>query len=222
MKTGRIKAFSFVFLLCFFFSGCCTTEVWEKTRRSKVYIEDAELIRSNDVVSAIKIKGWEYSKTLPWSLRKQSEDIIEITQARIAEKRIIPIIPSCYIEKDKSMNGMKPIMAVSRQEWEDNEWMRRRITNTVDKDFVVLISDLDRSRKYLAVPIQYDEFSRETSSLTFSVLESPWIDYTENYYLKEETTGTVCLRRVLLLPFAVACDVITFPVMFILGLFTHM
>jgi hypothetical protein len=209
-----------VSLLCIFFTGCCTTEVWQETGRSRVYIEDAEIIRSNDFVRAIKIKGWECSKTLPWSSRKQSEDIIEITQVQIVEKRIIPL---CRLaKKTQPMNVGKHLMPVSRQEWEDDERMRGRITDTDDKGLVVLISDLNSGRKYLAVPTQPNEFSDENSDLTFSVLESPWINYTENYYVKEEAAGTVCLRRAILLPFAITCDVITFPVQFIFGLFVHM
>ena len=219
MKWRGLLSFAAVVACGIFPSGCCTTETWTKTGRTRVYIKDVECVRSNGVACAVKIIGHEDAAIWPWGSWRRCEDVIEIARAQIVEKRAVRL---CRGAKGSLANVTNHVIAVSRQVWMDDERLANRMADVLDQRSVVLLADLHAWRRYLAVPVQFDDWSDDATELTFIVLGAPWIAYDRNCYLKEASAGTVCVRRSLLLPFAVVCDVITFPVQFFLGIFTHM
>lgn len=203
-------------LLCCFFTGCCTVETWTWCGRSKICIEDAECILSNGVVRAIKVKGTSMS---PFKMNDMRETIIDVAQPHPCEKRTISFR---HVQKSKVKSTDGHILSVSRQEWNDSNFMTHVLSGHEAQDFVILISDLTRWRKYFAIPIQHECSEDKGVSWTFLILEDPWIHYEGNYCIKEDVGWPVCLGRIVLVPFAVLCDAITSPVQIVLGAFCHM
>lgn len=203
---------------CFLFTGCCSVETWTWCGQSKMYIEDAEGIFSNGVARAIKIKCSEFAAT-SFKSNDIQEDDIDVTQSHLCEIRSF----SFYQDPQKKLKQIAGhIIPVSRQEFDDNDFMANVLLNYEDYNFVILISDLARWRKYFAIPIQHEHSEENGISWTLLIMDNPWIDYDKNYYLKKDVGWSVYMRRLVFVPFAALCDVMTFPVQIILGSFCHM
>lgn len=203
-------------------SGCATVETWEGLSREKIVIRDIDISCSNGVACAVNIIGEKYVSVAPsvmicWnSSYRERFEVCNSNDFRV-------ITNDCFFGEVSLKNSDSHFVVVSADQWEDEAYLSREILKRRNKcDFGIFIVDLNRWRRYLAIPHHKSKLPSGRDEWGFVVLSEPIIDFYGESYMRKENNFRVMLCRVVYTPLTVTLDAVTLPFQMGLGMFTHM
>lgn len=216
---SRFATLSIVILML---SGCATVETWEGLARAKIVIKDVSVSCSNDLAYAVNIIGEKYVSVVPSVMTCWNSAYVE--RFDICSSNGVRVVTNeCNMGEVCLTNSESNYVVVSGEQWMNEDYLSREVLQGRNKcDFGIIIVDLNRWRRYLAVPRRKCELPSGREEWSFVVLYDPVIDFIGGSYVKNEINLRVILCRSIYTPLAVAFDVVTFPFQVCLGLFTHM
>lgn len=216
---SRFATLSIVTLML---SGCATVETWEGLARARIVVKDISISCTNDAAYAVTITGEKYVSVVPSVVTCWNCAYVE--QFDVCSSNGVRVITNeCNMGEVCLTKSELNYVVVSGEQWMDENYLARGVLQGRNKcDFGIVIVDLNRWRRYLAVPQRKYELPSGREEWSFVVLDDPVIDFNGGFYVKNEINLRVILCRSIYTPLAVTFDVVTFPFQFCLGLFTHM
>lgn len=203
-------------------SGCATVETWEGLAREKIVIKDVGVSCSNDVACAVNVTGERHVSVAPsvvmcWDgSYRERFDVCHSNDFRV-------VTNECHLGKVDLKNSDSHLVVVSAEQWKDDAYLSREVLQGRDKcDFGIVVVDLNRWRRYLAIPHHKCDLPSGRVEWSFVVLREPVIDFYGGFYIRKENDFRVAFCRTVYTPFAVVLDVLTLPFQMGLGMFTHM
>lgn len=208
----------FVFYLLLGTAGCATISTWEATGRAEIAVDRVECHEVNPDIDegVVVVHGQKTVPVIPdliTSVRQgvvdslpiegcQGRLIVDVSGMSLCDDHGIDIVPTEYLCVGTTSGDCRPVC--------------------LRQSGGFLVSDLSRWQTRLAVPVQKEFLSNDLEIWTVNVLDKPCFAYNKKTYIVVESGAGTVAKRLLLIPFAAAVDIVTLPFQVILGLFVHM
>ena len=202
--------------------GCATTNMWDETGRSRVQIVDAKIVSQGDADPAITIIGTKTVPVVPFLFDWSSEGEVDSMPISLVDKENGSFVAE--IEGIWKDNGDCNLKLLKRKfSLSDGRLPQTEQICAIGRETrPLLISDLHRYRRFVAVPV--DDVREETNEVKAKmiVLKRPYVGYDGNSYCRSEGGVRVITERIVFMPFAVVADVVMFPFVIWFLPFVHM
>ena len=202
--------------------GCATTNMWDETGRSRVQIADAKIVLQGNADPAITIIGKKTTPVVPFLFNWSSEGEVDSLPISLVDEENGSFVAE--IEGTWKDNGDCNLKLLDRKlALSDGRLPQTEQVCAIGRETrPLLISDLDRYRRFVAVPV--DDAGEEANEVKAKmiVLKWPYVRYDDNSYCRSEGGVRVVTERIVFMPFAVVADVVMFPFAIWFLPFVHM